>query len=82
MYLEMARLARDWVIIHDYNKKRSTLTTIIEWLERGDYFHFIRHADQEMRDCLSDMKLCFAEVQVVDVDVRAAWYLCKPADKE
>ena len=80
LYAEMSRLAREWVIIHDYNRKRSLLTTLIEWLERGDYFHFILNAEQEMRECISDMNVCFATVKIVDVDVCAAWYLCKPAD--
>lgn len=80
MYAEMSRVAKHLVIIYDYNKKRSLLTTIVEWLEGGDYFHFIRNAEPEMKDCVSEMKNCFSEVKVVNVDVRAAWYICKPID--
>lgn len=32
MYAEMSRITRNYVIIHDYNKERSLLTSIIEWI--------------------------------------------------
>ncbi|MDZ4132628.1 MAG: hypothetical protein U1E11_05770, partial [Dethiobacteria bacterium] len=78
MYAEMSRVTKHFVIIYDYNDKRSPLTTFIEWLEGGDYFHFIRNAEPEMKDCISEMKSCFSDVKVVAVDTRAAWYICKP----
>lgn len=78
MYAEMSRITRNYVIIHDYNNKRSILTTIVEWLEGGDYFHFIKNAEPEMKDCFSEMKNCFSEVRVINVGVRANWYICKP----
>jgi len=78
MYAEMSRVTNQWVVIYDYNDKRSLLITIVEWLEGGDYFHFIRNAEPEMRDCISEMKSCFSEVKVINVDTRAAWYICKP----
>jgi ubiquinone/menaquinone biosynthesis C-methylase UbiE len=78
LYTEMGRLTSSKVIIYDYNENRSLLTTIIEWLERGDYFHFIKNAESEMKNCVSEMKACFSEVKVVNVDVRAAWYICTP----
>jgi ubiquinone/menaquinone biosynthesis C-methylase UbiE len=78
MYAEMSRVTNQWVVIYDYNDKRSLLITIIEWLEGGDYFHFIRNAEPEMRDCVSEMKSCYSEVKVIKVDTRAAWYICKP----
>src|SRR5690606_11814350 len=49
MYAEMSRVSKKAVIIHDYNAKRSPMTSLIEWLERGDYFRFIRVAEKEMR---------------------------------
>jgi len=78
MYAEMSRVTKKWVIIYDYNKKRSLLTSIIEWLEGGDYFHFIRDSELEMKDCVSEMKTCFSDVKVINVDVMANWYICKP----
>jgi len=78
MYREMSRVSKVWVVIHDYNKKRNILTSIVEWLERGDYFRFIKTAEKEMKDCSHEMEECFSEVNVVDVGERAAWYICKP----
>jgi len=71
MYGEMSRVAKTKVIIYDYNENRTLLTTIIEWLEGGDYFNFIRNAQFEMRESFSDIK-------IIDVDVRATWYICTP----
>jgi len=71
MYAEMSRVAKYKVIIYDYNEKRSLPTTIIEWLEGGDYFNFIKNAESEMRECFSDVKTVY-------VGVRATWYICTP----
>jgi ubiquinone/menaquinone biosynthesis C-methylase UbiE len=78
MYVEMSRVSKSKVIIYDYNQKRGLLTSIIEWLEHGDYFYFIKEAKEEMEQCVSEMKECFSEVNVVDVDSKAAWYICTP----
>lgn len=69
LYDEMKRIAKHRVIIHDYNKNRRLITDIIEWLEGGDYFNYIKVAENEMRSV-------FEEVKVLDVDKRAAWYMC------
>lgn len=69
MYKEMSRLSKELVIIHDYNEKRSLLTDLVEWLERGDYFNFIKVVKGELRDN-------FADVKVINIDKRAAWYVC------
>ena len=78
LYSEMSRVARELVIVHDYNRERSLLTTIVEWMEGGDYFRFIQQAEQEMKDCASELRNCFSEVRVIQVGPRASWYLCKP----
>ena len=69
LYDEMKRIAKHRVIIHDYNKNRRLITDIIEWLEGGDYFNYIEVAEEEM-------KSVFKEVEVLEVDKRAAWYMC------
>lgn len=69
MYKEMSRLSRGLVIIHDYNDNRSVITDIVEWLERGDYFNFIKVVKEELRHN-------FAEVKVINIDKGAAWYIC------
>lgn len=71
MYAEMSRLTKNAVVIHDHNKNRSFMTSLIEWLERGDYFRFIEDAENEM-------KTCFSNVTVIDVGPRASWYICTP----
>lgn len=78
LYQEMARVSSHKVIIYDYNDERALMTSFIEWMERGDYFRFIEAAEEEMRQCISEMARCFSSVQKVDVDKRAAWYICTP----
>lgn len=72
LYEEMKRVSKEYVILHDYNEKRSFLTTIAEWLERGDYFNFIKVAKDELDSI-------FPDVKVINVDTRAAWYICRKA---
>ncbi len=69
MYAQMSRVAKHKLIIYDYNANRSALTSLIEWAEHGDYFNFIKRATTELREQFSD-------VVVVNVDKRAAWYIC------
>jgi ubiquinone/menaquinone biosynthesis C-methylase UbiE len=71
LYKEMNRLTKDYIIIHDYNNKRNVLTDIIEWLEGGDYFNFIKVVETELNEH-------FKSVRVVNVKKRAAWYICEP----
>ena len=86
LYSEMSRVARELVIVHDYNRERSLMTSIAEWMEGGDYFRFIKIAEKEMADCrmesrisvAAENKRCFSHVQVLRVGPRASWYLCKP----
>jgi len=78
LYAEMNRVTSGSVIIYDYNQNRSLMTSFVEWLEHGDYFRFIKNPKGDMEDCVSEMGKCFSEVHVIDVDKRAAWYVCTP----
>lgn len=78
MYAEMSRITKSKVVIYDYNTARSILTSVVEWMEKGDYFNFIRSAEDEMTSCVSGLGKCFSDVKTVNVDVRAAWYICTP----
>jgi ubiquinone/menaquinone biosynthesis C-methylase UbiE len=71
MLTEMKRLARRIVVIFDYNGHRSWPTDLIERLERGDYFNFIQHINEELNRH-------FGSVRVIGVGKRAAAYLCVP----
>jgi ubiquinone/menaquinone biosynthesis C-methylase UbiE len=73
LYKEMRRLAKKFVIIYDYNENRAPLTTILEWLENGGYFNFIKIAQKEM-------KQVFENIKKINVDTRAAWYICNLND--
>ena len=78
LYSEMRRVTKGKVILYDYNQNRSALTSFVEWLEHGDYFGFIQNPKSDIEDCVSQLGKCFSEVHVVDVDKRAAWYICTP----
>ncbi|MDP4128261.1 MAG: class I SAM-dependent methyltransferase [Bacillota bacterium] len=70
-YAEASRLSKGPVLFHDYNKNRRILTDIVEWAERGDYFEFVRHGEDEMR-------ACFQSVERIDVGIQTALYICSP----
>lgn len=70
-YAEASRLSRDRVLFYDYNKNRRILTDIVEWAERGDYFEFVRHGEEEMR-------AFFPSVERIDVGIQTALYICSP----
>jgi len=71
LFREARRLSRGVVLFHDYTADRHLPTSIIEYLEGGDYFNFIRTG-------LDDMRSVFTDVRVVRVGKRAAWYVCVP----
>lgn len=71
LFIEASRLAKKKVLIHDYGAKRKLATDIIEFLEGGDYFNFIKSGVQEMKDI-------FADVSIITVDDNASWYICTP----
>ena len=71
LYKEMNRLTKEFVIIHDYNGNRNIFTNIIEWLEGGDYFNFIKVVETELNKY-------FKSVKTVNIKKRAAWYICEP----
>jgi len=81
MYAEMSRVSRYKVFIHDYNQSRNLITTIVEWIERGGYFEFIKSPEHEMKSCFHEMQECFSEIKVVTFNKHSAWYICTPSSK-
>lgn len=71
MYGEMSRIADRFVILYDYNKNKSLITNIAEWLEGGDYFNFIRSVKYELESY-------FGNIETAGADIRASWYICTP----
>lgn len=69
LYLEMARMTTSSILLFDYSEKRSRLTDIVEFLEGGDYFHFIQVAKEELESH-------FSQVLVQEAGPRSAWYWC------
>jgi len=70
LYAEMSRVARQAVVLFDYNGRRSWATNIVEWLEGGDYFNFIA----VIRD---ELLTQFGNLQVIDTGPRSALYICR-----
>ncbi len=79
LYAEMQRVTKSKVLIFDYNQKKALLTTIIEWLEGGNYFNFIKNPESEMKNCVNELKKCFSDVKVINIGVRSALYICTPS---
>ena len=71
LFLEAARLSRGKVLIHDYSSHRNIITDIIEFIEGGDYFNFIRTGLKEMEDF-------FSSVEVIKINNHTNWYICTP----
>ncbi len=70
-YREARRLATKQVIFQDYNERRKLLSDAVEWLEGGNYFHFVLHAEEGMRGV-------FSSVEVRSFASQVAWYICTP----
>ncbi len=70
-FKEAARLSRGRVLFHDYSSRRNSFISLIEALEGGDYFNFIRSGLQEMEEI-------FSSVKVVQVRTYNNWYICTP----
>ncbi len=70
LYPELRRVSSGQVILHDWGTARNPITDLVEWLEGGDYFNFIRTG-------LNEMKEHFSRVDVVSVGTQQNWYICR-----
>jgi ubiquinone/menaquinone biosynthesis C-methylase UbiE len=70
MLIEMRRVSKHYVILHDYGKERKLTTDIIESLEGGNYFDFIKNIEHELDSVFND-------ISIVPVGKNALWYICK-----
>ena len=70
MYDEMKRITKHLIIIYDYNKHRGLITDIVEWLEGGDYFNFIKTIKYELNEKFKDVK-------IFNANIRSALYIVK-----
>ncbi len=70
MYDEMKRITKHLVVIYDYNEHSGVITDIVEWLEGGDYFNFIKKIRHELNETFND-------VNVINANIRSALYVVK-----
>jgi ubiquinone/menaquinone biosynthesis C-methylase UbiE len=75
LFLEASRLSRRKVLFHDYSQQRSRVVDVIEYIEGGDYFNFIRTGLSEMQDV-------FKSVEVLSIKKQTNWYICTPRESE
>jgi SAM-dependent methyltransferase len=69
LYSEAKRLSHNKVLIHDYSSRRSPFISLIEFMEGGDYFNFIK-------DGVDEMKEVFSHVEIIQVQKYNNWYIC------
>lgn len=74
LYKEMSRVAKHFVILHDYNENKNCFTSIVEWLEGGDYFNFVKEVKSELKEH-------FKNVRVIDISNMASLYMLVPYKK-
>ncbi len=55
---------------YDYNEHQGLITDIVEWLEGGDYFNFIKKIRHELNETFKDVK-------VINANIRSALYVAK-----
>lgn len=58
---EMKRVAKRYVVIHDFYKKTSPAIQILEFLERSDYINFKKGFDEEMKYFFAKTKILYSE---------------------
>lgn len=68
LYAEMRRISRKSVVLIEYSQTRHWLVDIMEFLERGDYFSFIKVVDKEL-------ETYFGNLTIVPVGTLAALYI-------
>jgi len=54
---EMKRVAKKYVVIHDFYKKTSPAIMVLEFLERSDYINFKKGFEQEMNTFFTQTKI-------------------------
>lgn len=69
LYSEAKRLSRNKVLIHDYSSRKNPFISLIEYLEGGDYFNFIKSGPDEMKEI-------FSYVEIIQVKKYNNWYIC------
>ncbi|MCK4551535.1 MAG: class I SAM-dependent methyltransferase [Tenericutes bacterium] len=70
MYKEMKRITKDKVLLFEYNNKRHLISDVIECIEGGDYFNFIKDARSELEEI-------FKSVHSIELHKQGLVYICE-----
>ena len=54
---EMKRVSKHVVVLFDYDEGRHWIINLVEWLEHGDYFNFVKHFKQEWAQHFAHQKI-------------------------
>ncbi|MEI7667861.1 MAG: class I SAM-dependent methyltransferase [Erysipelotrichaceae bacterium] len=65
---EMKRIATSYVIILDYHEGRNPMISLVEWIEHGDYFHFMKHFKEETEQV-------FKHIEILKINQHTAFYI-------
>lgn len=70
LYEETKRVASEYIIYHDYHQNDYLLIKIIEFLEGGDYFDFVKSVPEEFGEYFEDF-------EIVKNSPWNSWYIFK-----
>ncbi len=70
MYQEMKRVTKDKILFIDYNQNRNFFISLIERLERGDYFNYIKEVETELTEY-------FNAVSILPLNKHFSLYICE-----
>ena len=68
---ECIRISKKYIIIIEFNQKRHWMISFVEWLEKGDYFAFIKTFDAQLNQIVSTYQIVqtekYQQVYICDV---------------
>ncbi|MGM0410894.1 MAG: class I SAM-dependent methyltransferase [Bacillota bacterium] len=70
LYKEAKRVAKDYIIFHEYHENNYKVISLIEYLEGGDYFNFVKKVPEEMEEYYNNVK-------IIKNSPWNSWYICK-----
>jgi ubiquinone/menaquinone biosynthesis C-methylase UbiE len=56
-YIELARVTRQLVAVIDYHRNLNPAVALIEWLEGGDYFRFVKVVESELAEAFPRLEV-------------------------
>ena len=69
VYTEIKRVTREAVMVIDYHETNSRLVALTEWIERSDYFRFVKVIENELTTA-------FPQLQILRFPGYESLYLC------